>query len=45
MPKGESVVGVATGRGWAAVATDRQLVRVFTTSGLQVNQFIAPPPP
>lgn len=37
MPKGESVVGVATGRGWAAAATDKHLLRVFTASGLQVK--------
>lgn len=38
MPKGESVIGVAAGRGWAAAATDRQLVRIFTGSGLQVTK-------
>lgn len=37
MPKGENVLGVAVGRGWAAAATDRQFVRIFSGSGLQVT--------
>lgn len=36
MPAKESVVAVAVGRGWAAAATNRQLVRLFSASGLQV---------
>lgn len=37
MPAGENVLAVSVGRGWAAAATDRQLVRLFTASGLQVR--------
>lgn len=37
MPIGENVLAVSVGRGWAAAATDRQLVRIFTSSGLQVG--------
>ncbi|CAN0592261.1 unnamed protein product [Ectocarpus sp. 12 AP-2014] len=37
MPAKESVVSVAVGRGWAAAATNRQLVRLFSASGLQVR--------
>ena len=42
----ESALAAAVGDGWVAVATDRQLVRFFRTSGLQVRsgQLPAPPP-
>jgi hypothetical protein len=33
----ESAVAAAVGDGWCAVATDRQLLRFFRTSGLQVG--------
>ncbi|CAN0317268.1 unnamed protein product, partial [Laminaria digitata] len=44
MPKGENVLGVAVGRGWAAAATDRQLLRLFTASGLQGETIMLPGP-
>lgn len=37
MPTGENVLTVSVGGGWAAAATDRQLVRIFSASGLQVR--------
>ncbi|CAN0456889.1 unnamed protein product, partial [Ectocarpus sp. 12 AP-2014] len=44
MPAKESVLSVAVGRGWAAAATNRQLVRLFSASGLQGETFMLPGP-
>ncbi len=44
LPKGESALSVAVGTRWAAVATSRQWVRLFTFSGLQ-EAIVAMPGP
>ncbi|CAM9702874.1 unnamed protein product [Chrysoparadoxa australica] len=41
---GEGAQVVAAGCGWAAVATTKQIVRVFTSSGLQSELFSIPGP-
>lgn len=39
LPTGERVLGCACGEGWAAVATSTNLVRIFSSSGLQTYMF------
>jgi len=36
LPKGEGVDAIAVGSGWVAVATTKQLLRVFSATGLQL---------
>lgn len=44
LPKGEGALSVAVGMRWAAVATTRQWVRLFTFSGLQEGVVSVPGP-
>lgn len=44
LPKGEGALSVAVGARWAAVATTRQWVRLFTFSGLQEGVVSVPGP-
>ncbi|CAM9719765.1 unnamed protein product, partial [Phaeothamnion confervicola] len=44
LPACELVLLVAVGAGWAAAATNRRLVRVFTASGFQSEVFALPGP-
>ncbi|XP_071476243.1 WD repeat and HMG-box DNA-binding protein 1-like [Diadema antillarum] len=44
MPEGENIKALAVGEGWVAVATDKRLVRLYTTSGIQLQVFSLPGP-
>ena len=44
MPDGEEILAICLGEGWAAVATDRRMVRMFSIGGLQKEVFSLPGP-
>ncbi|XP_007886321.2 WD repeat and HMG-box DNA-binding protein 1 [Callorhinchus milii] len=39
MPKGENIQAVCLGKGWAAVSTDAQIIRIFSIGGVQKEIF------
>jgi chromosome transmission fidelity protein 4 len=39
MPKGEEIQCLALGEGWAAIATDKRNVRIFSIGGIQKHLF------
>ena len=42
LPSKESVAAIATGNGWVAAATNKQLLRVFTVGGVQREVISVP---
>ncbi|XP_030855672.1 WD repeat and HMG-box DNA-binding protein 1 isoform X2 [Strongylocentrotus purpuratus] len=44
LPKGENIKGLAIGGGWIGVGSDKRLVRLYSTSGIQREIFSLPGP-